>query len=59
MTQRMKWLNFAFLIDNEKSSFEKQMVANDFEKQELKEKISKLEDNTRRVPYHVLGKFIM
>lgn len=47
---------FASIIANEKSSLEKQNEANDFEKQKLKDEISKLKDNTENVPNHVLGK---
>ncbi|XP_052076520.1 uncharacterized protein LOC127714493 isoform X3 [Mytilus californianus] len=44
----------ASLIAIEKSSLVKQIDAIDSEKQELKGKISKLEDDIGKVPYHVL-----
>ncbi|CAC5359845.1 pilB [Mytilus coruscus] len=44
----------ASLIAIEKSSLEKQIDANDSEKQKLKGKISKLEDDIGKVPYHLL-----
>lgn len=40
----------------EKSNFEKKVEAIDSEKQKLKGKISKLEDDIGKVPNHVLGK---
>lgn len=36
---------------------EKKLEENDFEKQKLKDEISKLKDNVGNVPHHVLGKY--
>lgn len=47
----------ASIMANEKSSLEKQIEANDFEKQKLKDEISTLKDNVGNVPHHVLGKY--
>ncbi|CAG2230782.1 unnamed protein product [Mytilus edulis] len=41
------------IIANEQSSLDKQIEANDYEKQKLKEEISKLKDNIGHVPHHV------
>lgn len=48
----------ASIIANEKYSLEKQNEANDFEKQKLKDEISKLKDNIGNVPHHVQGKYL-
>ncbi|XP_063416222.1 rabankyrin-5-like [Mytilus trossulus] len=44
----------ASIIANEKSNLEKQIEANDFEKQKLMDEISKLKDNIENEPHHVL-----